>query len=79
MTNVTNVHICTFSRANTVLSIVGVMSGELVQFTGDMVGGACVIIPVGINSIGCKVCTLVATISIILGSSPERHQHSFVE
>jgi hypothetical protein len=46
MTNMTNVHTCAFSSADTILSMVNMMCGELVQLTGDMISSSSVIIQV---------------------------------
>jgi hypothetical protein len=42
------------------------MSGELIQCTSDVVGGASVCVPVGVNAIGRSVGSLVITISFII-------------
>jgi hypothetical protein len=42
------------------------MSGELVQSTSDVVGGASVGVPVGVNAIGRSMGSLVITISFII-------------
>jgi hypothetical protein len=44
MANITNVHTRTFSHANTILSILDVMSGELVQLVRDVVSVSFVIV-----------------------------------
>jgi hypothetical protein len=48
-----------------ILSIVFVMGVELVQLTGDVVGGASVIVPVGVDS--SEVGTFIPTVSITTG------------
>jgi hypothetical protein len=51
---------------HTVMSLVLVMSGELVQRTSDVVGSASVGVPVGVNAIGRSMGSLVITISFII-------------
>jgi hypothetical protein len=42
------------------------MGGELVQRIGDVVSGASVGVPVGVNAIGCSMCSLIITITFII-------------
>jgi hypothetical protein len=49
-----------------VTSLVLVMSGELVQRTSDVVSGASVGVPIGVNAIGRSMGSIVITISFII-------------
>jgi hypothetical protein len=66
MTNVVDFHTIAVCSVHTVTSLVLVMSGELIQRTSDVVGGASVCVPVGVNAIGRSVGSLVITISFII-------------
>jgi hypothetical protein len=67
MTSVVDFHTIAVCSVHTVTSLVLVMSGELVQRTSYVVGGASVGVPVGVNAIGRSVGSLVITISFIIG------------
>ena len=52
VTNMTNFHTLSVCSVNLIVDVVLVVDGQLVEFAGDVIGGASVQIPVGIYSIG---------------------------
>ena len=64
VTNVTNMHAITFSCVDTVTSLVLVGDGKLVRIFCNVIGCTTVSVPVGVNTIGCNVGALVATVTV---------------
>src|SRR4051812_30198431 len=52
MTNVTDLHTFTTSCVDLVLAAVFLLHGHLLELIGDVVGGAAVDIPVGVDAVG---------------------------
>jgi hypothetical protein len=51
MTNVTNVHNCATCGMDLLMAIVPLPHGEFLKISGDVVGGARVDVPVGVDTI----------------------------
>src|SRR4051812_47284652 len=51
MTNMLDVHTCAIGRVDLIMAIVPLLHGELIQLTSDVVGGARVTIPVGVDTV----------------------------
>ena len=62
----TDFHTIAICGVHTVMSLVLVMGGELVQRTSNMVGGASVGVLVGVNAIGCSMSSLIITVALII-------------
>jgi hypothetical protein len=58
MTNMTNAHTLSIGRVDLLTALVLLSHGELVELTGDVVGGAGVAIPIGVHAIGHGIGTL---------------------
>jgi hypothetical protein len=52
MTNMTNAHTLPICRMDLITALVLLLHGELVELTGDVVGGAGVAIPIGVHAVG---------------------------
>jgi hypothetical protein len=66
MTNITNTHTCPVCCVNLLMTVILALHGEFVKFTGDVVGGAEVTVPVGVDAI-CHVDLLLILFFIIFG------------
>jgi hypothetical protein len=51
-TNVRNLHTCPISRMNLIGAIIGIVHGELVKFTCNMVGGTGIGVPIVVRTVG---------------------------
>jgi hypothetical protein len=58
MTNMTNAHTLSIGRVNLLTALVLLSHGELVELTGDVVGGVGVTVPIGVHAIGHGVAPL---------------------
>ena len=52
VTNMTNMHTCTIGGVNLITPMVFVPERQLLQVAGDMVGGAGIRVPVGVDGVG---------------------------
>ena len=66
MTNVTNLHTFTTNCVDLVLAAVFLLHGHLLELVGDVVGGAAVDIPVGVDAVG-AICSRRHLVIILRG------------
>lgn len=52
MSNIIDVHTCAIGDVNLLMSSILVMNSQLLKFAGDMICGATVSIPVGVDAVG---------------------------
>jgi hypothetical protein len=65
MTSVANTHTFSIGRVDLITAMILLLHGELVELTGDVVGGTGIAVPVGVHAIGRHVGVLLLFIFIV--------------
>lgn len=52
LTNMSNFHTCSVGHVHLVMAVVSLPHGELVELSGDVICGACVNVPIGVDAVG---------------------------